>query len=420
MLNSRIRSSLNYFIEINILLALFALPFSKSMTELCVILSIISWFAKKIFVERPMAVKIDRMVLASLAAFIIFNLFSIANSQYLRLSIPAFFSKVLKWAILFIAIADTIKTPQQLRRVFITMLFSCGLILADAVCQQYITGIDFLHYPNRYPVFKFHGRPLGTTTFPTASFPFPSDFAAWINVYLFTFLSIGYFCLRKHIKPYRIIIPIFCAGLIFFLFLTTSAGALLGTAFSIIVILIMNIKKLLVPIIIFFIIAILITSLIPYLRTYLKEGILDEALSINDRLIMWSVGWNIFKSHPFIGNGVNTFFEHFKYLRTDEDKRIRGSYAHNCFLQMAADIGLLGLVSFLCFAGLVLYSNIRKTIKDPLRFKNAFIAGLSLGVAAFLVHSFFDTNLYSLNLSALFWISIGIIEGIGSDTGEIQ
>ena len=408
---------LNTILEINILLILFCLPFSKSIVEICVGVSIASFLLKKIVIEKSLKADIDRKVLIWLGLFIFFNILSNINSQFIHLSLTALFSKALKWAAFFIVVADTIKTRQQLRRIFITMLFSATLILADAAYQQYITGIDFLHYPNRYEVFKFHDRSLGATTFPTASFPFPSDFAAWLNVYLFTFLFMGYFYLRECIKVYGIVVSILSILVGFFLFLTTSAGALLGTLFSTTIILITNIKRLLVPIMVFFIIIILATSFIPYLRVYLKDGILDERLSVDDRVNMWSVGWKIFKLHPFFGNGINTFFEHFKSFRVDEDKFKKGSYAHNCFLQMASDIGLLGLASFLFFVFCVIFQNMKR-ISNLSTFTRSFISGLSLGIIAFLVHSFFDTNLYSLNLSALFWLSMGVVEGVGYNTSE--
>jgi hypothetical protein len=37
---------------------------------------------------------------------------------------------------------------------------------------------------------------------------------------------------------------------------------------------------------------------------------------------------------------------------------------------------------------------------------------MSIGVFAFLVHSAFDTNLYSLNLATLFWTSVAVSSAI--------
>jgi len=414
--NEKTASFLNNFIEANILLVLFCLPFSKTVAELCVVLSIAAFFVKKIFVERSFNLKIEKAILIGLAAYAVFNLISIVNSQYASQSIQAFFSKVLKWIAFFIVTADTIKTPAQARRIFVTMIFSCALILFDAIYQQYMTGRDFLHYPHPYPVFKFHARKEGGMSFPTSSFPYPNDFASWINVYLFTFVTMAIFNLKKSMV-YRTAAAVLTAFLAFFLFLTTSSSALLGAFLSTFVLVVMNIKKLIFPVVIVLIVVILAASFVPYLRAYLNMGTLNKTLSINDRIAMWSAGWRIFLQHPVIGNGVNTFFEHFKYFRQDEDRYMKGSYAHNCYLQMAADIGILGLLAFLYFVFIAIFVNTRRALARISSFEGTLAIGLALGMIAFLAHAAFDTNLYSLNLAALFWLSMGVMEGLGSACG---
>ena len=46
--------------------------------------------------------------------------------------------------------------------------------------------------------------------------------------------------------------------------------------------------------------------------------------------------------------------------------------------------------------------------KDYDRFYGAIETGLLAGLFGFLVHSFFDTNLYSLPLAVLFWAFAGL------------
>ena len=134
--------------------------------------------------------------------------------------------------------------------------------------------------------------------------------------------------------------------------------------------------------------------------------------SVSDRFFMWGTGWEIFKAHPIIGNGLNTFFREFMKYRNDEWKGKKGAYAHNCYLQMAADTGVVGLAGFL-FLIAAYFVNIGRSlrrIKD--RLYSSVLLGISMGVLAFLVLGFFDTNLYSLNLATLFWASIGISSAV--------
>jgi len=219
---------LNIFIEINILVMLFCLPFSKSIIEICASLMIVAFAVKKIFIERGFNLRLNKRVIGALFIFAVANILSLINSEFFVLSFTSIFSKVFEGILLFIIIADTLSTSAQFKRVLVVMMCSCILILADAFYQQYVTGLDFLHYPNRYPVFKFHDRGKeDTTTFPTASFPYPNDFAAWINVFLFVFLFLSIFDLRDN-KFKKITAAGLSGLLLFFLFLTTSRGHLSG------------------------------------------------------------------------------------------------------------------------------------------------------------------------------------------------
>jgi len=144
--------------------------------------------------------------------------------------------------------------------------------------------------------------------------------------------------------------------------------------------------------------------------------------SFDDRFDMWETGWRIFREHPIVGNGLNSFFGKFMEFRNDSYKNKRGSYAHNGYLQIASDTGILGLATFLIILFRAFYSSMvstgilrgfmrrRADSGDPeTRFYHTFAIGLSGALLAFLVHSFFDTNLHSLPLVALFWFALSIL-----------
>ena len=116
---------------------------------------------------------------------------------------------------------------------------------------------------------------------------------------------------------------------------------------------------------------------------------------------------------PNFGYGPNTFMPTF----IDFGRAIRGAgyytmptYAHNCFIQLAAETGFWGLASFVWILGVLFQKVIRqlasrKSGDHNLKMVSASILG---GVVAFLGHSFVDTDLFSLQLSALFWFMIGL------------
>ena len=51
-----------------------------------------------------------------------------------------------------------------------------------------------------------------------------------------------------------------------------------------------------------------------------------------------------------------------------------------------------------------------RKIKD--KFYHTVLSGISAGIIVTLVHSAVDTNLYSLQLSVLFWIMLGLNAGL--------
>ena len=135
-----------------------------------------------------------------------------------------------------------------------------------------------------------------------------------------------------------------------------------------------------------------------------------------DRFVVWRATFNMVKEHPFLGKGVGTFMAYFRdYV---SNKNIQ--YAHNCFLQIWAETGIFSLISFLSFLGFLLWGAITAFVKN----RNFIILGIFAGLSGFLVHSFFDTHFYSLQLSALFWTMAGILQALvnietASNKGEV-
>jgi len=384
---------------------IFALPFSKSIVEISATVAIISFIVKKIILRKSPFRK--DLISIALYLFVASALISLVNSQYIGLSIRAFFSKTLEYALIFLIAREIINTKEKLYNFMTIAFISCIVIVIDAFAQYYITHRDFLH---NYPPFHFtmhHPEPsVMTLSFPydlgipTASFPYPNDFSAWILMFIFPMVSVGIFSGKHWIKRIRFILV--GSFLAFLLYLTKVRGAWVSFVAASGIMVMIKLKKVVVLLLVLAVAAILVME-----KSTLQY--ISSTTSLKDRSEMWDNGWKIFKKHPIVGNGLNTFFAEYKKIRSDKSKNIRGSYAHNCYLQMASDVGLLGLGSFLLFIGGILtkgFTALRR-IKD--KALKALILGLNLGLTAFLIHSFVDTNLYSLNLAVLFWMTAGVM-----------
>jgi len=378
-----------------VLAVVFAVPFSKSISEICISVAIVALILTKLVNSKLSLTKTSLDI--PFLIFILTIIPSFFNTAYPDLSTKAIFSKVLKYVAFYYVIVETLDTKAKLKDLFAIVLLSIFVIALDGFGQYFYSGIDGLH---NYPAFKvrleygncFRG-------FPTACFPFPNDFAAWILLVFFPVSCVAMFG-PKELKA-RWLTVLASAALFYLLFLTKVRGAWLGLSVSALYLAVSK-KRL-------WIIAILaLTLLMPFFLKMEMANYIFNLGSVGDRFFMWGTGWEIFKNHPIIGNGLNTFFRHFMYYRNDEWKGKKGSYAHNCYLQMASDTGVVGLAGFVFLISAYFVSIMRslKRMRDKLY--SSALLGISMGVLAFLILGFFDTNLYSLNLATLFWCAIGI------------
>lgn len=109
------------------------------------------------------------------------------------------------------------------------------------------------------------------------------------------------------------------------------------------------------------------------------------------------------RENPFLGKGVGTYMDYFtRYSSLDS-----AWYAHNSYMQIWAETGIFSLLSFLAFLTILLVKGIKSANKN----KDFILLGLGCGVFGFLVHSFFDNQFYSVQLSFLFWLLAGLIRG---------
>jgi len=124
------------------------------------------------------------------------------------------------------------------------------------------------------------------------------------------------------------------------------------------------------------------------------------------RAHFWSVTLNIIKAHPFVGTGLGAY----GVIYTQYDSRnglFRLEQAHNDYLQVLSDGGIVGGVLALGFVGLLFYKALmRAKSSDDFR-RGVALAALS-GCFGVLVHSFFDFTLHTTSNALLFLVLAAI------------
>lgn len=362
------------------------LPISTALTEICTTSAILSWALGKL-IRRDF-----RMVQTPLNTPILF--FAIAccvslyNTEFPGDSLRALFCKTGEYLLLYFVVVERFENLRQIRLCLGGFLISATLIAADTLYQMR-TGVDFLrHYP------KFNELRL------TGSFKWPTSFAGWLIMLLPIGLSACLFDLHR--SALRIWTGVVCAILIYALIFSYTKAAWIGFLTSLLFIGLLRKKRMVPVVLLLFLVlpAVLPRQMIDYVQ---KEIQLSSNL---DRIELWKGAWNMFLQHPLIGIGLNTFTPNYAKFGVT-NTAIAAGYAHNTFLQIMAELGLFGLMTFIWILAAFFNSTIMFYRSTRERFYRSILLGLVAGLIAFLVQSSVDTNLYSLQLAVLFWFIIG-------------
>jgi O-antigen ligase len=120
------------------------------------------------------------------------------------------------------------------------------------------------------------------------------------------------------------------------------------------------------------------------------------------RAHFWSVTLDIIKANPYVGTGLGAF----GVVYTKYDTRnglFRLEQAHNDYLQVLSDAGIVGGVLGFGFVVLLFYKALQRAkSRDDFR-RGIALAGLG-GCFAVLVHSFFDFTLHTTSNALLFLV----------------
>ena len=84
----------------------------------------------------------------------------------------------------------------------------------------------------------------------------------------------------------------------------------------------------------------------------ITEEVRDK--SVGDRVGIWEKGVEIFADSPVYGNGFDTFTSWYEYYYSTDGMRSRN--AHNVFLKVLAELGIIGELVLIIIMGKILYS----------------------------------------------------------------
>jgi len=200
--------------------------------------------------------------------------------------------------------------------------------------------------------------------------------------------------IRFRIIMTAVLIPIFVS-----IYLTQTRNVFVSIFICIIIFGIVHNKKI---ILIFILLLALLYLIIPQSYKTRISSIFDPDYGSNkSRIVMWSIGLEMFKDRPLFGTGDNEFMELYEKYKKPE-MHGEGSHLHSNYLMILATMGILGFISYagmfavLFLRQLKIYSSIKES-KDRM-----FILGVILSFFAFHISGIFEWNFADHEVMTLF------------------
>ncbi len=428
-----IENKFNSIIRCFLYILIFWLPYSPAVVEVCVAAALILWFVKRslsffqavrqtghpagkwpVFLKafRPKPTFLDGPILCFLAA----ALLSLWGSFYIEQSFHGFLTKTLEWFIVYFLVVEVMDQQRHVEITLRIFLLTALFVGVDAVLQFYFLKKDI-----------FLGREL-TRGGATAAFKHANLLGGFTAVAGLLALTVmgkegkG----ASRLSWLSLGTAITCLwGLV----LSFSRGAWLGFLVGLMVSIYLTNRKILVWGLALLFMAGVLLFTIPSAKT--RETLRITKNSLHDtmswRLGLWQDSLKMIADKPVFGHGINTYMKLFQEYR----RKYQGyadyspTYAHNGYVQLATETGLLGLAAFL-WIFCRLFKNVIAKAKELRQNTSShkLLVSLSAALMVWLVHSGVDTNLYSLQLSILFWFLVGLLVAeykiISSTYGDLK
>ena len=396
------------------------LPYSNAAVEICVVASVVLWFFKRgllfmnagrggqlslktfLTILRPVPTRLDMPIFVFLLICLVSSLFS---RQPLE-TLADFMTKTLEWFVVFYLAAEVMTHKNHIRIALGLLILTSVVTALDSFIQYYLTGHDILR-----------GRML-TRQGASAAF----NHANSLGIYMAMAIPIVGAALTTVRRIGLRVLGGFVLGLLFWsLSITFSRGAWLAAGAGLIVLLFFRHPRFAFYLFSGLIITLLLIFILCPDDMLLPLRLNKESLvsTFSWRWGLWEDSLKMIRARPWLGHGINTFMEYFQDYRR---KAFEGpmmerfftpqpyapTYAHNSYIQLTAELGWLGLASFLW----IIFRFVRNSVTmllssnhQPMQF---LLAGIFSGLVAFLLHCFIDTDLYSLRLAVYFWLWFGI------------
>ncbi len=366
---------------------------------------------KVLFTKTSINIPVLSFLLCSLAASF--------HSDHVENSLETVAHDYLIYVLIFFCMVNTIHSQEQARRILKAMLITCGLVCAYGL-YGYYTGIAIRD-----------GRLVAT-------FEYHSRIAKYISLLLPIAVCLFLWYKDTMSRLFLALLIILCS---FSLVLTMSRTSWIVILITMLFVGFAVQKKLLMVIVIgvcALLIFILPSKFIKHAKTVTQvDKFFASKKILGERLLCWKASIAMIQDHPLlgIGPGKKNFRDAFqlyggkikeaekqikkektsvqpKEIKTRKKSLVKGveklSHAHNIFLHIWVETGVVGLLAFLWLFVMVLSSAIKSWQSLKSGYEKALVLGITASLISIFLHGLTDS--FWKKPDALFlWYIIGIL-----------
>ncbi len=336
--------------------------------------------------------------------------------------------KLLTYIAIFFLVINNVYKREQIKRIIILMV-ALGFALSVLAIIQKFSSTDKIYWFQK----------LTKGCIPFGPYVNRNHFAGYVNMIIP--LAFGLFALKIskfHASASRKFSSLFSSLYFLYilvimiaaLFLSLSRGGMLSFASTMILMLGLylirqksRLRFIIIPLTVFlfafiFLVSLDITPIMQRLSTLFYQ---ETDLSSEDRIAVLQDSLQIVKDYPVFGTGLGAFqYIYPKYRASSQNFGAYYDYAHNDYLQLLLETGILGFLliaaGLLAFILTVLYKWGKR--HDP------FIKGLTIccltGVFSMLLHSMVDFNLHIPANALYFSLLLGLTYSLVQCEGRSQ
>lgn len=144
-------------------------------------------------------------------------------------------------------------------------------------------------------------------------------------------------------------------------------------------------------------------------------AVTPENWAVMERLSQWYAGWQMFASNPLLGVGIGNYNAAYDNYRLDAWPVALG-HAHNHYLTIAAEAGVIGLAAYLGFLIVSLRAAAKAILLAPDRLARAAAIGILGSLAAFATHNMFDV-LFVHGMGVTIGLLLSLVERLPAGLG---